>query len=92
MQVLKFVINKQIFIKIHCYFEYNNYFCTCVFHSIRFKVNKEWVTAVTLFLCFFEFSIKFPSQQSTIESANTDGEQTLHSFAWACVLGQCIRL
>jgi len=23
----------------------------CVFHSIRFKVNKGWVTAVTLFLC-----------------------------------------
>ena len=55
MQALKFVINKQIFIKIHCYFEYNNYFCTCVFHSIRFKVNKEWVTAVTLFYAFLNF-------------------------------------
>ena len=25
----------------------------CVFHSIRFKVNKGWVTAVTLFFCVF---------------------------------------
>ena len=25
----------------------------CVFHSIRFKVNKGWVTAVTLFFAFF---------------------------------------
>ena len=24
----------------------------CVFHSIRFKVNKGWSTAVLLFLCF----------------------------------------
>ena len=23
----------------------------CVFHSIRFKVNKGWDTAVSLFLC-----------------------------------------
>ncbi len=23
----------------------------CVFHSIRFKVNKGWVTAVTRFVC-----------------------------------------
>ncbi len=23
----------------------------CVFHSIRFKVNKGWSTAVLLFLC-----------------------------------------
>ncbi len=23
----------------------------CVFHSIRFKVNKGWVRALTLFLC-----------------------------------------
>ena len=23
----------------------------CVFHSIRFKVNKGWVKALTLFLC-----------------------------------------
>ena len=59
----------------------------CVFHSIRFKVNKEWVTAVTFFLCVLEFSIEFPSQQSPIECTNTDGEQTLHPFAWACVLG-----
>ena len=25
------------------------YFCSVFFHSIRFKVNKGWVTAVTLF-------------------------------------------
>ena len=25
----------------------------CVFHSIRFKVNKGWSTAVLLFLCPF---------------------------------------
>ncbi len=28
----------------------------CVFHSIRFKVNKGWSTAVLLFLCLY-FSI-----------------------------------
>ena len=25
----------------------------CVFHSIRFKVNKGWSTAVLLFLCLY---------------------------------------
>ena len=25
----------------------------CVFHSIRFKVNKDWSTAVLLFLCLY---------------------------------------
>ena len=25
----------------------------CVFHSIRFKVNKGWTTAVVLFLCLY---------------------------------------
>ncbi|RGD52579.1 hypothetical protein DW096_14805 [Bacteroides sp. AM07-18] len=25
----------------------------CVFHSIRFKVNKGWSTAVLLFLCSY---------------------------------------
>ena len=30
----------------------------CVFHSIRFKVNKGWSTAVLLFLCLY---LKFDS-------------------------------
>jgi cell shape-determining protein MreC len=28
----------------------------CVFHSIRFKVNKGWSTAVLLFLCLYLIS------------------------------------
>ncbi|OUO69842.1 hypothetical protein B5F71_17170 [Bacteroides sp. An269] len=28
----------------------------CVFHSIRFKVNKGWSTAVLLFLCPYVWS------------------------------------
>ena len=27
----------------------------CVFHSIRFKVNKGWSTAVLLFLCLYPY-------------------------------------
>ena len=27
----------------------------CVFHSIRFKVNKGWSTAVLLFLCLYVY-------------------------------------
>ena len=26
----------------------------CVFHSIRFKVNKGWSTAVLHFFCYYE--------------------------------------
>ena len=37
----------------------------CVFHSIRFKVNKGWSKALLLFLCpyvsFIEFSLSLPS-------------------------------
>ena len=29
----------------------------CVFHSIRFKVNKGWSTAVLLFFCPYKLSI-----------------------------------
>jgi hypothetical protein len=32
-----------------------------VFHSIRFKVNKGWVTAVTLFLCLTYLNLTLPS-------------------------------
>jgi len=28
----------------------------CVFHSIRFKVNKGWSKALLLFLCLYVFS------------------------------------
>ena len=32
----------------------------CVFHSIRFKVNKGWSTAVLLFLCpYVSFHFSF---------------------------------
>ena len=31
----------------------------CVFHSIRFKVNKGWSTAVLLFLCLYAITIGF---------------------------------
>ena len=34
-----------------CRFQKSTYLCNCVFHSIRFKVNKGWVKALTLFLC-----------------------------------------
>jgi hypothetical protein len=46
----------------------------CVFHSIRFKVNKGWSKALLLFLCpyvsFIEFSLSLPSQKivKTIEN------------------------
>lgn len=35
--------------KLHIIFLY----LQCVFHSIRFKVNKGWTTAVVLFLCLY---------------------------------------
>ena len=33
----------------------------CVFHSIRFKVNKGWSTAVLLFLCLYSASLMMAS-------------------------------
>ena len=36
----------------------------CVFHSIRFKVNKGWSTAVLLFLCpYLSYLSPFPLQK-----------------------------
>ena len=37
----------------------------CVFHSIRFKVNKGWSTAVLLFLCLFVPKIFLNTSYST---------------------------
>ena len=34
------VIKRTFFKGIYCRFLENAYICTCVFHSIRFKVNK----------------------------------------------------
>ena len=34
----------------------------CVFHGIRFKVNKGWSTAVLLFLCLIFKSLKDTNQ------------------------------
>ena len=48
-------------------------FAACVFHSIRFKVNKGWVTAVTLFLYpSLTFSFAFPKQVAV----------SLHQFSY----------
>ncbi|OUO18630.1 hypothetical protein B5F91_10035 [Bacteroides sp. An322] len=40
----------------------------CVFHSIRFKVNKGWSTAVLLFLCPY-LKIQSKSQFSSDKNA-----------------------
>ena len=39
----------------------------CVFHSIRFKVNKGWSTAVLLFLCpKLNFGTFFSGQRNNL--------------------------
>ena len=38
----------------------------CVFHSIRFKVNKGWVKALTLFLCPYVSFASFSYSASII--------------------------
>ena len=38
-----------------------------VFHSIRFKVNKGWVTAVTLFLCLTYLNLTLPCCIKTVK-------------------------
>ena len=39
----------------------------CVFHSIRFKVNKGWSKALLLFLCFqINFHTKYLSLHSIL--------------------------
>lgn len=42
-----------------------HYICN-VFHGIRFKVNKEWDTAVSLFLCV---PLKSPNEFQRIMTA-----------------------
>ncbi|MBD3589199.1 hypothetical protein HC965_07425 [Bacteroides sp. GM023] len=32
----------------------------CVFHSIRFKVNKGWSKALLLFLCLYVYTARTP--------------------------------
>ena len=50
MLFLKRVI-KHIFLIFFLLVSYKSVSLHCVFHSIRFKVNKGWSTAVLLFLC-----------------------------------------
>ena len=45
------VIYLKIFASFCCSFAEKFYLCMCVFHSIRFKVNKGWGTAVSHFFC-----------------------------------------
>ncbi len=45
----------------------------CVFHSIRFKVNKGWSTAVLLFLCLYLNSPLLLHIKNIREIDNTPG-------------------
>ena len=38
----------------------------CVFHSIRFKVNKGWSKALLLFLCLYASSLFDINQQNSL--------------------------
>ena len=38
----------------------------CVFHSIRFKVNKCWSKALLLFLCLYASSLFDINQQNSL--------------------------
>ena len=40
----------------------------CVFHSIRFKVNKGWSKALRLFLCLYASSLFDINQQNSLFS------------------------
>ena len=40
----------------------------CVFHSIRFKVNKGWSKALLLFLCLYASSLFDINQQNSLFS------------------------
>ena len=40
----------------------------CVFHSIRFKVNKGWSKALLLFLCLYASSLSDINQQNSLFS------------------------
>ncbi|RGN43706.1 hypothetical protein DWW69_17785 [Bacteroides sp. AF16-49] len=42
----------------------------CVFHSIRFKVNKGWSTAVLLFLCLIVNNLPSDKYQSHLLQSN----------------------
>ena len=70
-KLCRFILNKVILFTKTCYktgFFYLLYLeisrksvsLQCVFHSIRFKVNKGWSTAVLLFLCPY-LSCTYPS-------------------------------
>ena len=41
-----------------------------VFHSIRFKVNKGWTTAVVLFLCLYAYRDYFFTRKPEIFNQN----------------------
>ena len=43
----------------------------CVFHSIRFKVNKGWSKALLLFLCLYASSLFDINQQNSLFSIIT---------------------
>ena len=38
----------------------------CVFHSIRFKVNKGWSKALLFFLCLYASSLFYINQQNSL--------------------------
>ena len=46
------VIISHFFVRFYCSFVEKLYLCMCVFHSIRFKVNKGWGTAVLHFFVY----------------------------------------
>ena len=55
----------------------------CVFHSIRFKVNKGWSTAVLLFLCpYLIFTLSTPFTKKLIQ-IDISSSYVLLKFAYA---------
>ena len=53
----------QLFLLFSCIVWENRLSLHRVFHSIRFKVNKGWTTAVVLFYCLLYLNLCFPPLQ-----------------------------
>ena len=67
----------------------------CVFHSIRFKVNKGWSTAVLLFLCPYVTNVSNGFKKkariiNTILARQSLFKTTFYLTITSCFLGQCI--
>ncbi len=65
----------------------------CVFHSIRFKVNKGWSTAVLLFFMPIRFPISQHSFQPPLKIVSFDllGDYFSHSSSF-CTFAPRIRM